>query len=388
MKKILLFLTAILTFTSFHTFAQYFIGHQSLTYIDSSRSNRSIATETYYPATTAGETTPIATGKFPVIIFGHGFAMTYDAYLYFADTMATLGYIVVLPTTEGSMLSPSHANFGLDLAFLINKMKMEGAKSTSFFYNHVSAKSAVMGHSMGGGCSFLACQNNTAPTCMVTFAAAETNPKSSSAANYVSIPALVLSGSADCVAPAATNQTLMYDSLASDCKVFLSITGAGHCYFGDNNTTCNMGELSCSHPLSRADQHDAILDFVKLYLNYYLKNNIASWSVFNDSLNTSPRITFLESCLTTGGLQENNTYNELTVWPNPSNNFITVHFNSSGVYELSVIDVLGKQVIEGKAGTSTGNTTQTIDISDLQKGLYFAQLKINGIFRYRKILKD
>jgi dienelactone hydrolase len=365
----------------------YPIGHQSLTYIDSSRSNRSVATECYYPATSAGETTPIASGQFPVIAFGHGFAMTYDAYLYFADTMATLGYIVILPTTEGSMTSPSHTNFGLDLAFLVKKMKMEGGTPTSFFYNHISSKSAVMGHSMGGGSSFLGCQNNTLPTCMVTFAAATTNPSSITAAKQVTIPALVISGSADCVAAPSTDQIPMYDSLASNCKVFLSITGGGHCYFGDNNTICNMGELTCSHPLTRAAQHDVVLDFVELYLDFYLKNNSASWNIFNDSLAASPRITWQESCITTI-TEESHADHDCTVWPNPSTDNILIRFNSHGNYSVSVFDMLGKQLIAEEQGISAGSTDQTIDISSLQKGMYVIRLNINGDFIFKKILKD
>jgi len=138
MKKVLFFLTAILFFISVQTFSQYPVGHQTISYIDSSRNNRNVTTEIYYPATTTGETTPIASGQFPVIVFGHGFAMTYEAYLYFKDTMVTNGYIVIFPTTESSWTSPSHANFGLDFAFLVNKMKMEGAKATSFFNGHIA----------------------------------------------------------------------------------------------------------------------------------------------------------------------------------------------------------------------------------------------------------
>jgi hypothetical protein len=386
MKKTLLFLAAVLIFFNFQASAQYPIGHQALTYVDSSRANRNVTTQIYYPATSAGETTPIASGQFPVIVFGHGFVMTYDAYKYFKDTMTTLGYIVILATTEGS-ISPSHSAFGLDLAFLVNKMKMEGGTSTSFFYEHVSSKSAIMGHSMGGGSSFLACQNNTVPTCMVTFAAATTNPSSITAAKQVTIPALVVSGSADCVVAPSTDQIPMYDSLASDCKVFLSITGGGHCYFGDNSTTCNLGETSCAKPLSRADQHDVVLDFVKLYLDFYLKNNAASWNIFNDSLNASPRITWQESCITTIAEDYKPDHN-LMIYPNPSNENINISFTSLGKYSLSLIDILGKQIFAEKAGNATGVTNQTLDISDLQKGLYFIRLNINETIIYKKILKD
>ena len=352
MKKLLFFLTAVLIFISFQTFAQYLIGHQAITYIDSARSNRNVTTQVYYPATSAGETTPIASGKFPVIVFGHGFAMTYDAYTYFKDTMTTRGYIVILPTTESSWTSPSHTNFGLDFAFLVNKMKIEGNTSTSFFYGHIAEQSAIMGHSMGGGSSFLGCQNNAVPTCMVTFAAATTNPSSITAAKYVTIPALVVSGSADCVAAPSTDQVPMYDSLASACKVFLSITGGGHCYFGDNSTTCNLGETTCSHPLSREAQHDVVLDFVKLYLDYYLKNDAASWNTFNDSLVASSRITYQMSCSTTGVKEINN--NSFTIYPNSAAEELNILFSSNKDFSLKIFDVTGNIVYTEQNKTASG----------------------------------
>ena len=106
---ILIILCLFLALTT-NVFGQYAIGHKSLSYVDASRSSRSITTDTYYPATSAGDNTPIASGEFPVIVFGHGFDMGDDAYVYIEDSLVPLGYIVVFPTTE-SGLSPSHSDF-------------------------------------------------------------------------------------------------------------------------------------------------------------------------------------------------------------------------------------------------------------------------------------
>ena len=365
------------------------VGHKSVTYTDPARS-RSIACEIYYPATSAGDNTPLASGQFPVIVFGHGFMMTYSAYAYFYNAMAPLGYIVVLPTTEGSM-SPSHADFGADLAFLINQMKTEGLSSSSFFYQHVAAKSAVMGHSMGGGASFLACKNNTIPTCMVTFAEANTTPSSVTAAQSVTIPTLVISGSVDCVAPPAAHQAMAYDSLASACKVFISITNGCHCYFGDYSFYCTLAEQTCdiTPPLARANQETTTLNFVKLYLNFYLKNNAASWTVFLDSLNTRPEITHQISCpVTTGIVNTLKTYNTITIWPNPTDDKLNVRFQAEGNYTIRSIDAIGRQSYSEKTGSTTGETTETLNISMLKKGIYFIEVDNNKNKNYSKIVKQ
>ena len=104
--------------------AQHFqVGHTTITLIDTSRSSRAIPTEIYYPADVAGNNVPftIATNdKFPVISFGHGFVMTWDAYQNIWDAVVPEGFIIAFPKTEGS-LSPSHAEFGKDIAFVISE---------------------------------------------------------------------------------------------------------------------------------------------------------------------------------------------------------------------------------------------------------------------------
>jgi pimeloyl-ACP methyl ester carboxylesterase len=381
-KKILLFFAFILIFST-EIFAQYPEGHQSITYQDPARSNRNVTTEVYYPATSAGESTPFASGQFPLIVFGHGFVMGYDAYAYFKTAMVPLGYIVVFATTETSM-SPSHTDFGLDLAFLLNKIKSEAAtNSSSPFYGKLASTSAIMGHSMGGGSSFLACENNTVPTCMVTFAAANTTPPSITAAQSVTIPALVMSGEVDCVAPPAEHQIPMYDSLASACKVYISINDGGHCYFGDYNFLCTTGESSCMPvvPLARADQQDATLDFVKLYLDYYLKGNASAWTTFNDSLAASPRIIYLKSCPTT--VIEENATNSFSLWPNPAENILYYSSLNADLKTIIIFDITGKRM-----HLETASVSGTIDISLLPAGIYTAEVISDHFTLHKKFIKQ
>lgn len=58
------------------------IGQVSLSFTDASRSNRSVPVEVYYPADAAGTGVPFTTGvpTVPVVVFGHGFVMSWDAY--------------------------------------------------------------------------------------------------------------------------------------------------------------------------------------------------------------------------------------------------------------------------------------------------------------------
>jgi dienelactone hydrolase len=387
MKKI--FSLLILLLTVYMSFAQFPIGHQSHTYNDPARS-RDVANEIYYPAVSAGNNTNVAVGQFPIIVFGHGFMMAYDAYAYLKDAIVPLGYIVAFPTTEGGT-SPVHADFGADLAFIINKLKTEGSNSASPFYNHISSTSAVMGHSMGGGASFLACENNVVPTCMITFAAANTTPSSITAAYNVTIPALVISGSVDCVAPATTNQTPMYDSLASTCKVFLSINQGCHCYFGDYNFYCTLGESTCLPvpPLDRASQEDVTLNFLKLYLDYYLNGNASAWTVFNDSLTASSRITYLKSCPSVG--TDNISYDNLIhVFPNPAEDYFMVELSlvKDVPVNISLTNMLGENVFSFREQSNNSIFRKNISTENLPKGFYLLIVEENQQRYFSKIVKQ
>ena len=155
-----LFSVFILIIASFHLYGQQ-VGHTQITFIDSSRNNRSIPTEIYYPATVAGNNTPIAPGVFPVISFGHGFVMTWSAYQNFWDDLVPEGYILAFPTTEGGF-SPVHADFGADLKFLVNEIQINGA-GASVPASSAGNTSAIMGHSMGGGIALRYAMKKNAP---------------------------------------------------------------------------------------------------------------------------------------------------------------------------------------------------------------------------------
>src|SRR6476620_5150956 len=82
--------------------AQFQIGHTTMTFIDPSRGNRAVETEIYYPADVAGDDTTIAFGieKFPIIAFGHGFLMGWNAYENIWTAVVPQGFIMAFPKTE------------------------------------------------------------------------------------------------------------------------------------------------------------------------------------------------------------------------------------------------------------------------------------------------
>ena len=287
--------------------AQYQIGHYTTIFQDPDRLDRDIETKIYYPATIVDDSIITAQGQFPVIVFGHGFIMDWSAYQNLWEEFVPNGYIMAFPTTEGSLVSTDHQQFGWDLQFLVTQIQGEGFNNNSPLYNSVDNNTALMGHSMGGGAVFLAadslCNNgNNQLKTIIGLAPAEssTNGVSSiESALNITIPSLILSGSQDGVTPPTDHHIPMYNNLASDCKTFISISGGGHCYFANSNIFCDLAESASSTgiSISRTEQQNVTFNFLNLWLDYTLKSDCSDFDVFQDSLLTSDRITFDQSCL-------------------------------------------------------------------------------------------
>ena len=255
----------------------YEVGRRSLTILDEQRNNRSIATDIYYPAATAGNNTAMAAGfeKFPVVVFGHGFLIGTGSYKWLGDALARNGYIAAFPSTEGS-ITPNHSAFGKDLSVVVSKLISSDAEAASPFFGRVLNKGAVGGHSMGGGASFLAAASgNVNINLLFNFAAAETNPSATNAGAAVNMPSLIFSGSRDCIVPPQTQLGMFNKIPSTNCKAYVNITDALHCHFADNNFTCSAGQLftGCnSSPQSAGQTIDKTLSLLLPFLGYHLKN--------------------------------------------------------------------------------------------------------------------
>jgi hypothetical protein len=293
--------------------------------------------------------------------------------------LVPLGYIVAFPTTEGGF-SPVHQDFADDLKFLNNEIKANGA-GIYLPASSVAVTSAIMGHSMGGGCSFLAAKNNSSISTMVSFAAANTSPSAVLAAAQVSVPCLVFSGTNDCVVPPSQQQDLMYDSCSSSFKTQVYITGGGHCYFADYNFNCSFGEATClpAPAITRAEQHHVSYDFLKTWLGYYLKGSCSDAQQFQDSLFLSNRITHRQnqpiSCATQ--IKEDRLKNTFQVYPNPALDLLTLSSGEMNIESLQLVDMMNREMNVPKERLSP--KLILLDVSGLSSGIFF--LLINQTLR-------
>ena len=357
----------------------YHVGHRTINFTDTNRS-RAIQTEVYYPADTDGDNvtiTQLNTDKFPLVIFGHGFVVTWDAYTTLWNALVAEGFIVAFPITETGF-SPQHAELGKDLAFLVDALQVEGQNSGSAFFNRVDSTSCVMGHSMGGGASFLAVQYNTHITALANLAAAETNPSAIQAASGITLPALMFAGENDCVTPIAGNQLPMYDSLHSTCKSLITIHGGSHCQMADANVLCSIGESSCTPApaISRATQQATINRLLIPWLNFQLKGNCPEGLRFDSLVTNDTAVSVLRNCqlCTSSYVNEPETEFVLSYSPNPFTEDLQVNFGKMDFSELkwSVSDVLGKKINFDAQRNANG---YRLRFPSLQSGIYLVKVQ-------------
>jgi hypothetical protein len=369
-------ITACLFFQIAYLNAQTFqVGHTAITFTDPARNNRSIPCEIYYPADAISDNVPLAAqgGTFPVIGFGHGFVMTWEAYQNIWEAVVPEGFILVFPKTETGF-SPSHEDFGLDLAFAIAKVQGLGQDAGSPFFNRTASTSCVMGHSMGGGASFLAAQSDTSITALATLAPAETSVSAIQAAANITRPALVLAGENDCVTPPAVHQIPMYEALASACKTYVNIIGGSHCQMANTNLLCNIGESTCTPApaISREEQHRVIERYLLPWLKFQLKNDCQAGEVFDSTIVVDTDVTYQRTCelCPASNTGEVSPLHKTSVFPNPFSSALTVTFSGGQPADFFLYDPTGRLVVQ-----HTFRDSLSLDTRRLPGGIYFYEIK-------------
>ena len=182
----------------------------------------------------------------------------------------------------------------------------------------------------------------------------------------------------------------MYDSLAANCKVFINIKGGGHCYFADANFICSLGEIGCpAFTITREQQHATTLDFTRLYLEYYLKKLPGTWTVFNDSLNNSPRITFQKSCTTTS-VKPGIPAWPLLVFPNPSGDVVTLKGSCSAKEHIfvAISDIYGKRLHSFILDPYENQYQVIVDMKSWTSGIYIAEIRSSQDIHIARIVKN
>jgi dienelactone hydrolase len=418
MKKILLIISASFTIA---LQAQFLVGHMSINFNDASRTGgytiaasggtvvtmpgtgRTIGAEVYYPSTVAGNNANVAAGAFPVVVFGHGFTMGFEAYDNIYNRLASLGYIVMLPRTEGGIFpTPVHLDFGKDEAYLAAQgLALNTANTPSnvvMFNGKVLQKSAIGGHSMGAGASFLGAASNNTLTCLFNFAAATTNntPNSIAQASLVTVPTLMITGELDSVADSVV-QNSHYNNLGSAKKFHTIIMGLTHCEVGNGaNTACGIGQASCGNVTCNTVFFNKYMPYLEPFLRNQLYSDCAAGNAFMALINGTDvnrkarKIQGTIACSTVG-ITEQITVKSFNVFPNPTQDVINVAYTTVAGVKVSfeLFDITGKLVYKTTEESSQANSlTKELNISKLDLGTYILMINQKDFKGAYKIIKN
>ncbi len=77
-----------------------------------------------------------------------------------------------------------------------------------------------------------------------------------------------------------------------------------------------------------------------------------------------------------------NLENNISIYPNPSNNIINVNFNTVNNAEIVLYNMVGQQIMK----VNTSVTENKIDVSKYNKGIYFIKVKLNNKIHTKKIV--
>jgi predicted dienelactone hydrolase len=395
MRQLLLLIACL--FVQSLTAQNFQSGFRQITFTDPARSNRAIPIDIYYPATSSGTNTPLAPGTqtFPVVVFGHGFVIPTSSYKWLGDTLSKYGFIAVFPTTESSF-SPNHGTFGADITFLASRVTSLNDSSGSFFFGRVKKRAAVGGHSMGGGSSFLAAASaNAVIHSIFNFAAAETNPSAQQAAAQVNLPALIFSGTADCIVPPST-QKGMYNAIPYPCKTYINLTGGLHCHFSNNDATCSFGQLTSGCNSSSVNAQVIFQKTTSLlipFLNLYLNEDCNSSNLFNDRYSSLTGAAQERVCTSDpNGCAVTNVndlivYQGIQLFPNPVRGNASLQLKGGGLTKIqsyTIYSMIGERIFQG---VLTNRMPPTIHLNGLQPGYYLVVLQLDKQQRLQRRLK-
>lgn len=97
-----------------------------------------------------------------------------------------------------------------------------------------------------------------------------------------------------------------------------------------------------------------------------------------------------KNSLITSIVHVNQAINNLSIYPNPANDFITIKYipNATNMVDITIQDELGRTISEKKLLAKQGSNPFIWDISNLASGLYFVTINEKGQQTNRKFIKQ
>nr|8ETX_A Chain A, Polyethylene terephthalate hydrolase [synthetic construct] len=182
----------------------------------------------YYPTTTSS-------GTYGAVAISPGYTATQSSIAWLGPRLASHGFVVITIDTNTTFDQPDSRARQLMAAlnYLVNRSSVRSRIDSS--------RLAVMGHSMGGGGTLRAAEDNPSLKAAIPLTPWHTNKNWSS----VRVPTLIIGAENDTIAPVSSHAKPFYNSLPSSTpKAYLELNGASH--FAPNSSNTTIGKYSVS----------------------------------------------------------------------------------------------------------------------------------------------
>jgi PKD repeat protein len=261
----------------FHT------GARALSFTDSSRNNRSVHAQVFYPGDSTGD---IGKGNFPVLIFAHAHGINFTEYDYFWHSLVGNGYVIIFPTTETGTNYDVNAMSG-DLLAIWDRMRHALVDTTDYYHHSLNGILGLVGHGLGGTAAILAAaQQPEGCRSLATFSALNESPAVMEAARKLTVPYLSIGTTSECLGSPEIHQFPILEACGSSYKAWLQIKRGTFCQFGRSfdGTPCrDREELNCpSMPptISRTQQQSVTLLAVFPFNEFLLRSQCDHWQYY------------------------------------------------------------------------------------------------------------
>lgn len=247
---------------------RFAVGSTTVTLVDGAR-DRTLVTEVWYPARTAGREAAVRRGRYPLVLVAHGHCGFRTNHEFLTVHLASRGFVVAAPDIPAFCVAAGAVDLAdppLDLSFLRATFHDRRGPIATLARAVRGRRTAVVGHSLGGLAVVNAAGLDPDLSVVVGLAPATSAAAGEALAAVEPERALIaFGGSADTTAPTAAFTQPFFDAFvaAGGRPAFLvKITGGTHSGFTDMDSHLT--------PEALAAQQAVVNHYVTAFLGRYL----------------------------------------------------------------------------------------------------------------------
>jgi predicted dienelactone hydrolase len=273
------------------------VGYTTMTVSDPDRPGRELPTSVWYPADIDADVddaalaayarttnvpipsdvarvdVPVADGRFPLIVFSHGFGGVNTQSFFYTETLASHGFVVAAPDHVGNTafdqaagtdveMSVSAGDRLPDVSTTIDVIVARSDDDEDLFAGHVDDdRVGVTGHSFGGFTTLAMAVETDGerydPRVDVIVPLAPGSPTSDESLTSITIPTLLMGGTLDGSTPLDPNVTRPWELISSADLMRVDLIDAGHLAF---DTPCEARDAAAASDITLDPTTSVVLD--------------------------------------------------------------------------------------------------------------------------------